>query len=104
MRNLLAVILAVALTTVLTACPRHSLKHHHAGPPPHAMGKGPPPHAKAKGHAKHHRKVVVIPKGHHHSAHCGHYHHGGKWYHHHGHVHKHGCGHVLRGKIWVIVD
>lgn len=95
MKNALVALLAVALTAVLTACPRH-----HIRPPHH----GPPGHGKVKVKVHHHGPAVVIKKTHLHSAHCGHYRHKGKWHHHHGHVHGHRCGHVLRRGIWVFVD
>jgi hypothetical protein len=46
--------------------------------------------------------VVVIKKGHAHSANCGHYRHGGKWYFIKGHVHRKGCGHRKVKGVWVI--
>ena len=47
-------------------------------------------------------KVVVVQKGHVHSARCGHYRHGNTWYVVKGHVHRGGCGHVKVRGVWVI--
>jgi hypothetical protein len=49
-------------------------------------------------------KVVVVERGHVHTAHCGHYWHRGSWYHAAAHVHGDGCGHVHREGRWIIVD
>ena len=46
-------------------------------------------------------KVVVVKKGHAHTARCGHYRHDGRWYHLKGHVHKRGCGHAHVQGVWV---
>ena len=48
--------------------------------------------------------VVVIERGHLHTAHCGHWLWRGRWYHRHGHVHAGGCGHVHRDGAWVLAD
>ena len=46
-------------------------------------------------------KVVVVKKGHRHTAHCGHYRFNGKWYFVKGHHHRRGCGHAFVGGVWV---
>ena len=47
-------------------------------------------------------QVVVIKKGHVHSARCGHYRHNNKWYFVNGHVHGKRCGHAKVNNVWVI--
>ena len=47
-------------------------------------------------------QVVVIKKGHRHSASCGHYRHGDNWYLVKGHAHKKGCGHHKVKGVWVL--
>lgn len=47
-------------------------------------------------------QVVVIKKGHRHSANCGHYRHGNKWYYVKGHAHGRKCGHHKVDGIWVV--
>lgn len=46
--------------------------------------------------------LVVIDRGHVHSASCGHYWYNGGWYAHRGHVHGPGCGHVHHDGVWVL--
>lgn len=46
-------------------------------------------------------RVVVIQKGHRHSARCGHYRHKNKWYMLDGHVHGKRCGHHKVHGVWV---
>ena len=46
-------------------------------------------------------KVVVIKKGHKHTARCGHYRYGGKWYIVKGHSHGPRCGHHFSSGIWI---
>ena len=46
-------------------------------------------------------RVVVIKKGHVHTARCGHYRYKGKWYFVKGHVHGPKCGHAFVGGIWI---
>ena len=47
-------------------------------------------------------QVVVISKGHVHSAKCGHYRKGNTWYLVKGHKHGKRCGHVKVQGVWVI--
>ena len=47
-------------------------------------------------------KVVVISKGHAHSASCGHYRKGNTWYLVKGHTHGKHCGHAKVHGVWVI--
>ncbi|HHL72640.1 MAG TPA: hypothetical protein ENJ29_09030 [Bacteroidetes bacterium] len=46
--------------------------------------------------------VVVVKKGHVHSARCGHYRHNGRWYYIKGHVHGARCGHKKVNGVWVV--
>ncbi|MFQ5599867.1 MAG: hypothetical protein ACE5G2_04850 [Candidatus Krumholzibacteriia bacterium] len=49
-----------------------------------------------------HGKVVVIHKGHVHTARCGHYRYNARWYYMKGHAHGKHCGHVRVNGIWII--
>jgi hypothetical protein len=80
-RRLGRFLLIPAVLLLFAGCARHH--PHHGAPPPNA-------------------RVVVIQKGHVHSAKCGHYRHGKNWYHAKGHVHGPRCGHHKANGVWII--
>ena len=73
------VLAAVALTVALSGCARRTVI---------VLDRSP-------------GRIVVVEKGHSHTAHCGHYHHNGNWYHEKGHSHGRKCGHKKVHGKWV---
>lgn len=49
----------------------------------------------------HNAKVVVVKKGHLHTARCGHYRYNGKWYIIKNHAHGPKCGHHFVSGVWI---
>lgn len=74
--------LAIVLAIGLSSCARRTALRVNTGHPASA-------------------KVVVVKKGHKHTARCGHYRHNGRWYFIKGHHHQKGCGHHFAGGVWV---
>ncbi|MFQ5628195.1 MAG: hypothetical protein ACE5I1_05495 [bacterium] len=75
-------ILGMALAFVLSSCARRTAVRVNIGHPASA-------------------KVVVVKKGHAHTARCGHYKYRGKWYIVKGHAHGPRCGHRFVGGFWI---
>ena len=80
MRKIAALFISIVSTWLFAGCyVGHPLPSHH-----------------------HQARIVIIPKGHAHTNHCGHYKYKNKWYFLDGHSHGPGCGHVHTRGVWVI--